>query len=64
MAKQNEVIGPREFMSYQWYRRIGNHRFRWTPKPNVGPDAYQAVVDQFVRWMKWEHVHTILITGK
>lgn len=64
MAKQAEVIGPREFMSYQWYRKIGNHRyrFRWTPKPNVGPGAYEVTAETFVKWGKpWARVHTILI---
>ena len=65
MAKQSEVVGPREYMSYQWYRRIGEHRyrFRWTPKPNISPGAYQVVVDQFVKWMEWKRVHTIVIKG-
>lgn len=65
MTKQSEVIGPREYMSYQWYRTIGNHRyrFRWTPKPNIGPGAYQVVADQFVKWMEWKRVHTIVIKG-
>lgn len=66
MAKQSEVIGPRQYMSYQWYRQIGEHRyrFRWTPKPNVGPGAYEVTASMYIRWMTWEHVHTILITGK
>lgn len=67
MAKQTEVIGPRQYMSYQWYRQIGAHRyrFRWVPKPNVGPEAYEVSAERFVKWGKpWDRVHTILITGK
>lgn len=64
MAKQSEVIGQREYMSHQWYRRIGAHRyrFRFTPKPNVGPQAFEVTAERFVKWGKpWTRIHTILI---
>lgn len=66
MSKQTEVIGPRQYMSYQWYRTIGGnrYRFRWTPEPKIGPDAYKVVADRFVSWMKWDRVHSIVIKGK
>jgi len=66
MAKQSEVIGPRQYMSYQWYRQIGVHRyrFRWVPKPNIGPGAYEVTAERFVKWAKpWARVHTIVIKG-
>lgn len=64
MARQKDVIGPRQYMSRQWYRTLGEHRyrFRWTLKPNIGPDAYEVVADRFVKWgQQWARVHTILI---
>lgn len=63
MAQQRDVIGPREFMSYQWYRKIGDHRyrFRYNPKPGVGHGAFEVIADRFVRWMEWERIHTLLI---
>lgn len=64
MAKQSEVIGPRQYMSRQWYRTIGGHRyrFRFNPKPNIGPGAFELTAERFIRWQQWERVHTILIT--
>jgi hypothetical protein len=65
VAKQTEVIGPREFMSRMWYRKIGAHRyrFRFTPKPNIGPGAFEVTAHRFVKWAQpWEPVHKILIT--
>ncbi len=65
MAKQSEVIGPRQYMSRQWYRTIGSHRyrFRFNPKPDIGPGAFEVTAHRAIARRQWELVHELLIKG-
>lgn len=65
MAKQREMIEPREYMSHQWYRRIGAHRyrFRFNPKPEIGPGAFEVTAHRAIARRQWELVHMIVIKG-
>lgn len=65
MAQQREVVGPRRFMSHQWYRKIGEHnyRFRYTPRPDWG--AVEIIADRALARRQWERVHQLIIeTGE
>ena len=57
MAKQSEVIGPRRYMSHQWYRKIGEHnyRFRYSPKPDNG--TIEITAEYAIARRQWKLTH-------
>jgi hypothetical protein len=69
MARQNAVIGAKEFASEsrRWYRQIGEHRYRITVTWKLENKQRVVVMqaERYVAWAKpWVRVHSITLPAK